>query len=64
MCWVCVARNAHKSQNNKLAISSQYLKEKVKDEFDFLPADKWQRFLQIDTIVLGMCDQACPNYPK
>ena len=31
----------------------QYLKETVKDEVDFLPADKRQRFLQIDTIILG-----------
>ena len=48
----------------KFAISLQYLKENVKDEVDFLPADKHQRLLQIDTIVLGVCGQACPNYPK
>ena len=30
----------------------------------FLPADKRQIFRQIDTIILGVCDQACPNYPK
>ena len=34
------------------------------DEDYFLPADKHQRFPQIDTTILGMCDQACPNYPK
>ena len=27
----------------------------MKVEVDFLPADKHQRFLQIDTIVLGVC---------
>ena len=42
----------------------QYLKENVKDEVDFLPADKRQRSLQIDTIILGLSGQACSNYPK
>ena len=26
----------------------------MKDDTDFLPADKCQRFIQIDTIILGM----------
>ena len=30
----------------------------------FLPADKCQRFLQIDTIILDVGGQASPNYPK
>ena len=42
----------------------QYLKENVKDEVDFLPGDKRQRSLQIDTIILGLSGQACSNYPK
>ena len=42
----------------------QYLKEIVKDEVNFLPADKHHRFLQSDNIILGVCGQACPNYPK
>ena len=37
---------------------------KMKDEVDFLSADKSQKFLQIDTIILDVCGQACPNYPK
>ena len=36
----------------------------MKDEVDFLSADKHQRFLQIDTIILGVCGEACLNYPK
>ena len=36
-------------------ISLQYLKENLKDEDDFLPADKRQKFFQIDTIILGLC---------
>ena len=44
--------------------SLQYLKENMKDEVDFLFADKRQRFIQSDTIILDVCGQACPNYPK
>ena len=36
----------------------------MKDEVDLLPIDKLQRFLQVDMIILGVCGQACPNYPK
>ena len=34
------------------------------DEVDFLPADKRQIFFQIGAIILGVCCQACRNYPK
>ena len=61
---VCVVWCAQSTQNNKFAISLQYFKENVNDEVDFLPTDKHQRFLQIDTIILGVCGQACQNYPK
>ena len=36
----------------------------MKDVVDFLPTDKRQRFLQGDTIILDVCDQAYPNYLK
>ena len=36
----------------------------MKDEVDFLPADKHRRFLEIDTIILIICGRACPNNPK
>ena len=45
-------------------MSLQYLKENIKDEVDLLLADKHEIFLQIDIIILGVGDQACPNYPK
>ena len=71
---LCIAKHVQSTQNNKFAISLQYLKENVKDEVDFLLADKHQKFLQINTIFLGMsgqatiflgmCGQACPNYLK
>ena len=38
--WVCVASHAESTINNKFAISLQYDKENVKDEVDFLSADK------------------------
>ena len=34
------------------------------NEVDFLPADKRQRFLQIDNSILDVCDLAYPYYPK
>ena len=40
------------TQNNKFAISLQYLKEEVSDEIDFLQANKHKSLLQIDTMTL------------
>ena len=62
--WVCVAMHAQSTQNNKFTISLQYLKENMKEEVDFLPADKRQRFFQIGTVILGVYGPACPNYLK
>ena len=45
-------------------LRNKYVKESVKDEVDYLPADKHQRFLQSDTIILSVYGQACPYYPK
>ena len=59
-----IARYAKSTQSNKFTISLQYLKENIKDEVDFLPADRRQKSDQSDTIILDMCGQACPNYPK
>ena len=60
--WVCIARHAQSTQNNKITISSQYIKENVKDAVDFLPADNRQRFLQSDTSILGAWP-GTPNLP-
>ena len=43
---------------------NNYIKENIKDQVDFLPADKCRKFLQRDTIILGVYVQACPYYPK
>ena len=39
------------------------LKENVKGEVDFLPADKCQMFPQIDTIILNVWP-VMPKFPK
>ena len=62
--WVCMVNYAQSTQNNKFTISLQYFKKNMKDGVDFLPADRLQRFLQSDTIILDVCGQSCPNYPK
>ena len=62
--WVSAARNAQSTQNNRFTISLQYVKENVKDEVDFLSADKRRRFLKSDTIILGVYGKECPYYPK
>ena len=50
-----MARHAYITQKRKFAISSQYLKEEVSDEIDFLHADMHESLLQIDTmIVIGI----------
>ena len=54
--WVCVARHAPITQNSMFAKYLQCLTENMEDEVDFLPAYNHQRFLQIDTIILVVCD--------
>ena len=47
-----MSRHAQITQNNKLAISLQYLEKEVSDGVDFLHADKYESLLQIDTMIL------------
>ena len=42
------------SQNNKFAMSLQYLKKEVRDELDFSHADKHQSFPQVDFNTLSI----------
>ena len=44
--------HAQITQNNKFVISLQYLKKDVRDETDFLHADKDKRLLQIASMIL------------
>ena len=41
------------SRNSKFAMSLQYLKNEVRDEVDFLHADKRQSGIQVDFNILG-----------
>ena len=41
-------------QNSKFSMSLQYLKKEVRDEVEFLHADKHQSFLQVDFNNLGI----------
>ena len=34
------------------------------EEVDFLHPDKLESFLQVDSMTLGVCSQASPEYPK
>ena len=47
-----MARHAQITQNNKLAISVQYLNKELSDEVDFVHADKHENLLQTDSVVL------------
>ena len=60
---VRMARDAQITQNNKFAISLQYLPEES-DEVDYLHADKHESFLQIDTVIFDGDYQTFPKFPK
>ena len=59
-----MARHAQITQNNKFAISLQYLKKELSDEVDFLHADKHESLLQIDIMILMGGGQAFPKFPN
>ena len=72
-----MVKHSQSSQNSKFAMSLQYLKKEVKDEVDFLHADKHQSFLKVyfnflgikvsykvDIIIINGHDQAFSNYSK
>ena len=46
-------KHSQSFQNNKFAMSLQYLKKEVRDEVDFLDTDKYQSFLQEKVLELG-----------
>ena len=49
---VCATRYVQITQNNKSAISLQYLKKEVSDDAAYLHPDKHESLLQIDTMIL------------
>ena len=52
--WMFVSRFAQSTQTKKFAISLQYLKENENNKVGIFLADKHQRFLQINTIILAV----------
>ena len=49
-----IVKHSQIYRNSKFAISLKYLSKEVKDEVDFLHADKHQSFLQVDFNTLGI----------
>ena len=49
---MCVVGHAQITQNNKFAISLQYLKKEVSNEVYFLHTDKHESLLQTDAMIL------------
>ena len=58
-----VSRHAQKTQNNKFAVSLQYLKKELSYEVDVLHAGKHESLLQVDSIIFVGFSQTCPKYP-
>ena len=49
-----MVKHSQSSQNVKFAMSLQYLQKQVRDEVDFLHADKRRSFLQVYFNTLGI----------
>ena len=62
--WAYIARYARSTQNNKFAISLQYLQKCIGEEVEFLPSDKYESLLQDDIFTLSVCSQTRSKYPK
>ena len=62
-CWFCVARPAQSTQN-KFAYLCNISRKTWGMKLMFLNLDKQKRLLQVNSIILGVCIQACPKYPK
>ena len=54
----------HKAPKIKILHIFAISPKNMGDKVDFLPADKHKKFLQDDSITLGVHSQACPKYPK
>ena len=61
--WVCIARHAQSTQNKKFPYICNSPKN-VGNEINFLATNKYQNFLQIDSITLGVRSLPYPMYPQ
>ena len=57
-----MVKHSQSFQNSKFAMSLQYLKKEVRDEVDFLHADKHVSFIQIDTVIFDGDGQTFQSY--
>ena len=58
---MCVTSNAQITQNNTFANFLQCLNKEVSDEIDFLHANKYESFLQVDIMICGGDGQTLPK---
>ena len=49
-----MVKHSRRSQNSKFAMFLQYLEKEVRDEVDFLHADKHRNFMQVDLNILSI----------
>ena len=61
---MCVTSNAQITQNNTFATFLQCLNKEVSDEIDFLHANKYESFVQVDIIICGGDGQTLSKFPK
>ena len=61
---VCSIRRAQSTQNKKFQYLCNISRKDWGGELDFLPANEHRRFLQVDSITLGLRSQSFPKYPK
>ena len=54
MVLMVMVKHSQSSPKSKFVMSLQYLRKEVRDEVDFLHADKHQSFLQVDFNILGI----------
>ena len=57
--WVCATRHAQSTQNKKLPYLCN-ISRKAWGWSWFLPVDKKESFLQVNSITYGLCSQGCP----
>ena len=58
-----MVRHAWSTQNNKYAVSLQYLRKELSYEVDVLHNDRDEYLLQVKSIIFDGFGQACPKYP-
>ena len=62
--WVCVAIHTPSTQNKKFSYLCNNFRKVWGTKLIFCLSDKHKKFLQVDTVCLGVLSQACPKYPK